>query len=138
MLQILNYLATDPEAKVRFHASDMVLNIHSDASYLSEPRARSRLAGYFFLGSKPRKGEPIKMNGNIFVSCGILKIVVTSAAEAELGALFLNLKEGKTLRLTLMELGHVQPPTPVHCDNSTATGIANDSVKKQRSQSMNM
>ena len=78
------------------------------------------------------------MNGNIFVSCGILKIVVTSAAEAELGALFLNLKEGKTLRLTLMELGHVQPPTPVHCDNSTATGIANDSVKKQRSRSMEM
>ena len=133
MLKLLNYLATHPEAKVRFHASDMVLNIHSDASYLSEPRARNRLAGYFFLGSKPRKGEPIKMNGNIFVSCGILKIVVTSAAEAELGALFLNLKEGKTLRLTLMELGHVQPPTPVHCDNSTATGIANDSVKKQRS-----
>ena len=138
VLKLLNYLATHPEAKVRFHASDMVLNIHSDASYLSEPRAQSRLAGYFFLESKPRKGEPIKMNGNIFVSCGILKIVVTSAAEAELGALFLNLKEGKTLRLTLMELGHTHPPTPVHCDNSTATGIANDSVKKQRSRSMEM
>ena len=51
------------------------------------------------------------MNGNIFVSCGILKIVVTSAAEAELGALFLNLKEGKTLRLTLMELGHPHQST---------------------------
>ena len=72
------------------------------------------------------------MNGNIFVSCGILKIVVCSAAEAELAALFLNIKESKILRLTLEELGHKQPPTTVHYDNSTATGIENDSVKKQR------
>ena len=138
VLNILNYLATHPEAKIRFHASDMLLNVHSDASYLSETRARSRLAGYFFLGSKIVKGEKIKMNGNIFVSCGILKIVVCSAAEEELAALFLNIKEGKILRLTLEEFGHKQPPTPVHYDNSTATGIANDSVKKQCSRSMEM
>ena len=66
-------MAIHPEAKIRFHASDMILNIHSDASYLSETRARSKLAGYFFLGSKIVKKEKIKMNGNIFVSCGILK-----------------------------------------------------------------
>ena len=36
-IQLLDYLATHPAAKVRFHASSMVLNIHSDASYLSEP-----------------------------------------------------------------------------------------------------
>jgi hypothetical protein len=34
--QVLDYLATHPAATVQFHASDMVLNIHSDASYLSE------------------------------------------------------------------------------------------------------
>ena len=76
VLKLLNYLATHPEAKIRFHATDMILNIQSDASYLSETRARSRLAGYFFLGRNIVKGEKIKMNGNIFVSCGILKIVV--------------------------------------------------------------
>ena len=91
---------------------------------------------FFFLRSKPRKGEVIKINGNMFVLCDILKIVVTSAAEAELGALFLNLKEGKIHCLTLGKLWHIQLPTWVHCDNSTATGIANDSVKKQRSRSM--
>ena len=121
-------MATHPAAKIRFHASDMILNTHSDASYLSETRAISRLAGYFFLGSKVVQKEKIKMNGNIFVSCGILKIVVCSAAESELDALFMNIKEGKILRLTLEELGHKQPPTTVHCDNSTATGIVNDSV----------
>ena len=131
-VQLLDYLATHPAAKVRFHASSMVLNIHSDAFYLSEPRARSRLSGYFFLGEVPKKGENIQMNGNMFVSCGILRIVVCSAIEAELGALFLNIKEGKVLQLALRELGHRQPPTPVHCDNSTAAGITNNTVKKQQ------
>ena len=55
-----------------------------------------------------------------------------------MGALFLNCKEGKILRLTLNEMGHRQPPTPVHCDNLTATGIANDTVKKQCSRLMEM
>ena len=90
------------------------------------------------MGSTPVYNQPIKMNGNIFVNCGILKFVVSSAAEAELGALFLNMKESKIIRLTLAEMGHPQPPTPIHVDNSTAVGIANDSVKKQRSRSMEM
>ena len=88
----------------------MVLNIHSDATYLSEIGAKSRMAGQYFLGSVPQKD----LNGAIFVFCGILKIVVASAAEAEFGALFLNCKEGKVLRLTLKEMGHRQPPTPIH------------------------
>jgi hypothetical protein len=50
----------------------------------------------------------------------------------------MNIKDGVILRLILTELGHKQPPTPVHCDNKTATGIANDTVKKQRSRSMEM
>ena len=40
--------------------------------------------------------------------------------------------------LVLEELGHPQPATPVHCDNSTAVSIANDTVKKQRSRAMEM
>jgi hypothetical protein len=50
--QMLDYLATHPDAKIRYHASDMVLHIHSDASYLSVSKARSRLRGLFFLGNK--------------------------------------------------------------------------------------
>ena len=70
--------------------------------------------------------------------CDILKFVVASAAEDELGALFLNCKEGRIMRLTLQKMGHPQPATPIHCDNMTATGIANDTIKKQRSRSMEM
>jgi hypothetical protein len=135
---LMDYLASNPNAVVRFRASAMILNIHSDASYLSESRARSRIGGYFFLGDIPKDGKPIFINGAIFVNCGILKIVVTSAAEAELGALFLNAREGKIIRLILSELGHKQPATPIHCDNKTASGIANNTVKRQRSRSMEM
>ena len=135
---LLDYLATHKDATVRYVASDMILNIHSDASYLSEPRARSRLGGTYFMGSLPKNGHAIQINGPIQVHASVCKFVVTSAAEAELGALFYNIQEGTILRLALEELGHKQPPTPVHCDNLTAVGIANDSVKKQRSRAMEM
>ena len=91
--QLLDYLATHPDATNRFYASDMRLNIHSDAQNLSESKARSRLAGYYFMGSKPRKGEAIKMNNSIYVATRILRIEICSADAADLGALFLNLKE---------------------------------------------
>jgi hypothetical protein len=50
--QMLDYLATHPNATIRYHASDMILHIHSDASYLSVSIARSRLGVLFFLGNK--------------------------------------------------------------------------------------
>jgi hypothetical protein len=136
--QLLDYCATHPDATIRFRASDMVLNIHSDASYLNAPAARSRIGGHFFLGWAPRDHLPIKLNGAIHVISTILKFVAASAAEAELGALFVNAKEGRIIRLILQELGHPQPPTPIHCDNSTPAGIANNPVKCQCSRSMEM
>ena len=48
----LDCVATHPDATLKFHASDMVLWAHSDASYLSEPKARSRAGGFYYLSSK--------------------------------------------------------------------------------------
>jgi hypothetical protein len=48
--QLLDYLAMHPDATIRFYASDMILHIHSDASYLSVSKARSRLGGLLYLG----------------------------------------------------------------------------------------
>jgi hypothetical protein len=45
--QLFDYLATHPDAAIRYHASDMILHIHSDASYLSVSNARSRFGGLF-------------------------------------------------------------------------------------------
>ncbi len=138
VLQFLDYMATHPDTVVRFYRSDMILQGHSDASYLSAPEARSRAAGYWFLGSLPQNGKPIRLNGAILVLCTLLKFVAASAAEAELGALFLNAKEARVMRLTLHELGHPQPPTPIHIDNSTTVGIVTNTIKRQKSKSMEM
>ena len=48
LTRLLNYAATHPDAILRYNASDMILHIHSDASYLSEPKARSCIGGPFF------------------------------------------------------------------------------------------
>jgi hypothetical protein len=40
--------------------------------------------------------------------------------------------------MTLEDLGHPQPKIMVHCNNATAVGIVNNTVKRQRLQSMEM
>ena len=55
--------------------------------------------------------------------------MVTSAAEAEYVSLYNNAKTGIPIRHTLIEIGHPQPPTPIQTDNTTAVGIADDSIK---------
>ena len=101
----LDYMAFNPNALVRFYASDMVLNCHSDASYLNATKGRSRAGRHFFLGSIPKDGYPIFLNSALITNSTILKLVAASAAEAELGALFLNAME-VIFQLTLHELGH--------------------------------
>ena len=134
--QFLDYCHTHPSAAVTYTPSEMILHVHSDASYLSEPKARSRAGGYFFLGNHPDK--PDKDNGPILNPTGVIKVVLSSAAEAETAALFTNMKEAVILRTMLDEMGHPQPPTPVQVDNSTACGIANDNIKQQRSKAIDM
>jgi hypothetical protein len=59
-------------------------------------------------------------------------------AEAEFGALFLNAQEAKVIQLVLEELGHPQPPTPIHIDNITTVAIVHNIIKQQRSCAMKM
>ncbi len=136
--QFLDYMWTHPDAKIRYRASDMILNVHSDASYLSAPKAHRYAGGYFFLGSIPRDSEPIIIIGAIHITCIIIKLVAASAAEAELGALFLNAQEAKVIRLVLEEIGYPQLPTPIHVDNTTTVGIVNNRFKRQQSRAMEM
>mgnify|MGYP006356563395 FL=1 len=144
--QLLNYCATHPDAMVRFIASDMALHVASDASYLSAPKARSRASGFHFLSSLPRDptkppvatDPPPPANGAINIVCKIMREVLASATEAELAAVYLNSKESCPIRICLEELGHPQPPTPIQTDNSTAAGIANDTVKQKRSKAIDM
>jgi hypothetical protein len=55
--KMLNYCNTHPETKRRYHASDMKLHIHSDASYLSESEAKSRAGGFFYMGKTSKNNK---------------------------------------------------------------------------------
>ena len=48
VLQFFDYIARNPKATIRYHRSGMILNIHSNASYLLVKNGRSRAAGHFF------------------------------------------------------------------------------------------
>jgi hypothetical protein len=95
VVKLLNYTASHPDTTIRYTASDMTLYIHSNASYLLEPKARSRAAGHFYLSgkpldpSKPPTDQP-RRNGPIHTTCDILRNVMASAAKTEAGALFIN------------------------------------------------
>ena len=76
--QLLDYCATHTNAGVGFVASDMVLGLHSDASYQSEPDSKSRAAGHFFLGKQNNESFN---NGAIMKLSKIIKHVMSSASE---------------------------------------------------------
>ena len=133
--QFLDYAATHPDAVLTYNKSDMVLAVHSDASYLSEPRARSRAGGHFFMSSDTVSPPN---NGAVLTVSQIIKAVMSSAAEAELGALYINAREAVPARKTLEEMGHKQPRTPMQTDNSTALGVVTNNIQPKRTKAMDM
>ena len=88
--QLLGYCATRPDEKIRYHASDMIFQLHSDTSYLNYHKSRITAGVYFFLGSMPQLFIPILLNGKVHFLCTIIKHAAASAAEAELGTMFIN------------------------------------------------
>ncbi len=133
--QFLDYAATQEPAVLTYRKSDMVLAIHSNASYLSEEKARSRAGGHHFLSENV--AHPPN-NGAIHNVAEIIKAVMSSAAEAELGSLYINARKGVQERQILTEMGHPQPPTPIQVDNSTAESIINNRVQPNRTKAMDM
>ena len=89
----MDYLHTHPDAVVRFHASDMILYIESDAAYLVLPKARSCVARIFYLRNATSGRPPL--NGAIQVICKTLQNVVSSAAESETGGISGDIRPAK-------------------------------------------
>ena len=83
--QLLDYVATHPNTGICFHASNMILAIHTDTSYLSEPRRKSRAAGHFYLTDRNDKDFN---NRAVLTLSSIIKHVMSSALEAELATLY--------------------------------------------------
>ena len=79
MLQLLHHLAPQEDVALSYHTSNMVLAVHSNASYLSKPKAQSLVGGHFFLSSDTT--VPLN-NGAVLNIAHIIKNVMSSATEA--------------------------------------------------------
>ena len=88
--QSLDYAASHPDAVLTYQSSDMVLEGHSNDSYFSRTKARSRVGGHFFMSNNTT--FPTN-NCAVFRISKIINAVMSSAVEAEMGALFINCKE---------------------------------------------
>mmetsp|Transcript_31451 Transcript_31451/g.45870 ORF Transcript_31451/g.45870 Transcript_31451/m.45870 type:complete len:210 (-) Transcript_31451:50-679(-) len=98
-------------------------------------------AFYLSAASADPKKEPATQpppNGLVHTVCEVIRNMMSSAAEAEIGALYVNTCKGEELRLAPKEMGHPQPPTPVMTDNFTTCGIVNKMVKQRRTRAIDM
>jgi hypothetical protein len=134
-VQLLDYLATQEEAVITYHASDMILATHSNASYLSEPKVRSRAGCHFFLSSN---ADISPNNGTILNITHIIKHVMASATEAELAALYITAHKANYIRIILNELGHKQPATPLQTDNAMVDAIINGKIQPKCTKAIDM
>ena len=134
-MQFLDYVATQEEATLTFSASNMKLAVHSNASYLSEPKARSRAGGHFFLSNDSLIPPN---NGAILNVAHIIRHVMSSATEAKLAALYIMAREAVYIRIILEEMGHAQPPSPLQTYNAMAEALTNGKVQPKRTKAMDM
>jgi hypothetical protein len=133
--QLYDYCATQEEAIITYVASKMILCIHSDVGYCNKKNSRSQVGGHFFLSNNEQFPPN---NGAIMTNATIIKVVMLLAAEAELGALFLNAKEGVYIRQIPTKMGCPQPRTPTKTNNTTAEGVINNKIQPKQAKAMNM
>ena len=104
-----------------YYASNVVLACHSGALYLSEPGARSRAGS--------NDATMPANNVAVLKITQIIKTVMMSAAEAKIREMFINDQEAVPQQMTLVEMGHQQPRTPMNTNNSAARAIVTNNVQ---------
>jgi len=97
---------------------------------IPQPRRRPHVQG-------GKKKIPIN-NGAVLNISQIIRAVMSSAAEAELSALFINAKKAISMRQMLIELGHPQPRTPMQTDNATAHALLTNKILPKALKAMDM
>ena len=114
----------------------MQLSIESDAAYLVEPEARSRIAGFYHLNT----GQPDDTftNGAVHIECKTLRHVVASSAEAETAGVFHNCQVAIPIRQMLEAMGHKQSTTTIKTDNATTYNFIRNNINQKRSKSWDM
>jgi len=137
--RILQYLYWHRNEAIKFTPQEMILQCHSDASYLSEPISKSRIAGIFWIGEDIILNPKYKIDGVISVDTHVVKNICTSIAEAEYTACFNNCITALRYQSFLEDLGYPQiTPIKIYVDNDCSKGVANRTSKEKRLKHMNM
>jgi hypothetical protein len=132
--QLLDCIATHPNAGIRHKACDMILVVHTDALYLSKQAGKSRASAHFYLTNHDNKEFN---NCAILMLSSIIKHVMSSASKAKLAALYYGCKLAIPIRTTLEEMGHPQiKQTMVTTNNITAQGLTMRTMTPKASTSM--
>ena len=132
---ILDYTVTNNKAILTYRVSNLILAVHSNASYLYEPKARSRAGGHFFMSTNTTFPPN---NVAIHNVAQIIKNVMSSVEEAELVALYINSKIWTQIRHTLAMMGHPQPPMSIQINNLTADGVVTNKIIPKATKAMDM
>ena len=74
-------------------------------------------------------------NGAVLTIAQIIKNVMTSAADAEIGALYINSRQSIPAQMKVEGMDHKQPPTPIQIDKTKSlVFVTKISSQKQPSQ----
>ena len=141
LMWLLNYSSTNPDASIPYILTIICLHAHSGASYLSAPKACSRAAGHFFFGDKPTQRTPPVdklLNGPIHMVYKIIKNVMGSAVEADIGKCYINALSLLPILVCAQEMGHPQVPTSVKVDNTMAVSFAKKTIKQKMTEAIDM
>jgi hypothetical protein len=107
---LLNYIATYPNDRIVYRASDMVLCTHADAEYFNKTQSCSRADAHVFL----LEDNPTPcFSGTVLTIATIIKFVMALAAEAELAALFIATRKMVPHWQTLIDMGWPQTRSPI-------------------------
>ncbi len=133
--QLLDYVAIHPNAGICHKAWDMILAVHTNASYLLEQNGKSCASAHFYLTNHNDKEFN---NGTILTLSLIIKQVMSSASMAELAALYYyGCKLAIPISTTLKEMGHPQlKRTMITTNNITAQGLTMGTMTPKASKLM--
>ena len=77
-------------------------------------------------------------NGDVLNLAQIMKTDMSSVAEAEIGAMYVNAREAVPARKILDKMGHRQPQTPMQTDNLAAHSVVTNNVQPKRTKAMDI
>ena len=99
--QILDYYSTYPGDDILYRSINMVLCANSDAGFHNERKLLRRAGSHIFLSENDAMPQ---WNGSVLKLDKIIKFVMSSASEAELGEHFIISQEIVAMRQTLEEM----------------------------------